>query len=158
MTRNRNTLLALSLCLALVPGAASAVDNNDGGAVRGSATVGSLAPNQGHFICTAAINATGTIASRLAGSYVSSAVLSSGGTGRISIGTYQVGFVAPCNNVQIAKGWMRVVQSDTLGTGSQPPGYCTVADRSTFVNALFIQCFNPTGILTDTSFTVSVSR
>jgi hypothetical protein len=60
--------------------------------------------------------------------------------------------------VQIANGWFRVIQPDTLTIGSLPARSCVVADRLGVPSALFIQCFNNTGVLVDTSFTVSVSR
>ena len=162
MMRSTNALLALSLCAGLVPGAALAASDNNGGGGGPTpldAAVGTLAPNHGHFICTAAINANGTIASILAGGYVDAAPASStGGTGKLSVGTYQVTFTGPCANVRIANGWFRVVQPDTLNIFSQPSRACNVADR--FIpntGSLWIQCFSGTA-LANTSFTVSVSR
>jgi|ERR1700732_866969 len=160
MFRSTNTLLALSLCAALVPGAALAGGpNGGGGPVPLNATVGSLAPNQGHFVCTAAINSDGSIATDLTGqnSHIDPATTFKGPEG-VPNGTYQVGFKTPCGNVQIANGWFRVVQPDTLTIGTLPPRYCYVADRFQVPNALWIQCFNSGGVLKDTSFTVSVSR
>jgi hypothetical protein len=152
---SKNALLAVSLCAALVPGAALAADNNGGGpgAKPLNATVGSLAPNQGHFLCTAAINSTGTVATALAGSHIDSAH-----TFLIVTGQYQVAFLAPCGNVQAVNGWMRVVEPDTLTTGTTGPIYCTVADRFGVTNAVFIECFNNAGALTNSSFTISASR
>jgi hypothetical protein len=143
----------LILAAGLVPAASLAQDTNGGGFSPNNAIAGSLAPNQGHFLCTAAINSNGTIATRLVGSFINP-----GTTARLSLGTYQVGFNGPCANVQIANGWFRVIQPDTLTTGTLPARSCTVADRAGVPSALFIQCFSNTGALVDTSFTVSVSR
>jgi hypothetical protein len=104
-------------------------------------------------LCTAAINSNGSIATRLVGSFINP-----GTTFRISLGTYQVGFNGPCSNVQIANGWFRVIQPDTLTIGSLPARSCVVADRFGVPSGLFIQCFSNTGALVDTSFTVFVSR
>jgi hypothetical protein len=143
--------LLICFCSWLVPGAALAQDNNGG--TKANATPGSLTPNQGHILCTAAINSDGTIATRLTGSYINSA-----NTKRLSTGTYQVAFNYPCGNVQIVWGWFRLVQPDTLTDGTLPARSCIVADRAGVPSALWIQCFSNTGALTDTSFTVSVSK
>jgi hypothetical protein len=143
----------LILAAGLLPGAALAQDTNNGGLKPADTAVGSLAPNQGHFLCTAAINSNGSIATRLVGSFINP-----GTTFRLSLGTYHVGFNGPCSNVQIANGWFRVIQPDTLTIFTLPARSCTVADRSGVPSALFIQCFSNTGALVDTSFTVSVSR
>ena len=75
-------------------------------------------------------------------------------------GRYQVGFKAPCPNVQIANGWFRLVQPDTLTGGVMAARFCYVANRDPPgpPSALFIECFNAAGVDADTSFTVSVSR
>jgi hypothetical protein len=118
--------------------------------------VGSLAPNEGHILCTAAINSNGTIATHLFGGTFD--YIDAPRTFRLSTGRYQVGFKGPCPNVQIANGWFRIVQPDTLTGGVLGPRYCTVANRDGVPSALFIECFNNAGADTDTSFTVSVSR
>jgi hypothetical protein len=126
-------------------------DNPSSAAVsRADAPVGSLAPNQAHFICTAAINSTGTIAG---GNFVDTAH-----TFKISTGRYQVGFLAPYPNVQIKNGWFWVIQPDTLMGGTMPARFCEVADRDGVPSVLFIECFDHNGIDANTSFTVSVSR
>ena len=152
----KKAFLAASAIIAglLLPAAALAQDNNGAGFRPADAGVGTLAPNQAHFLCSAAINSNGTIATRLVGSFINGPPL----TVRLSLGTYQVSFNGPCANVQIANGWFRVIQPDTLTTGSLPARSCTVADRGGVPSAVFIQCFNNAGTLTDTSFTVSVSR
>jgi hypothetical protein len=154
MIHSRKALLALSLCTGLIPGAALAADNNGaGGAATLNATVGSLAVNGGRFICTAAINSDGTIATTLAGSFIDATR-----TFKVGTGDYQVAFKGPCGNVQIQNGWFRVVQRDTLTTGVLPDGTCIVADRAGVPSAVFIRCFNTAGVQANTSFTVSVSR
>lgn len=157
----RLNVLALAFCAGLVPSVAPAADNNGGGLGTQDAAVGSLAPNQGHFICTAAINSAGSIAG---GNFVNVVTADSGtlgGTRKLSLGTYSVGFVGPCGNVQSKNGWFRVVQPDRLSAGPLPPRICTVSDRflGAPTNVILIQCFNgATGALADTSFTISVSR
>ena len=156
MIRSRNTLLALSLCAGLVPGAALAADNINGGnagPVPLSLGIGTAAVNAGRILCTAAINANGTIATTLAGSFINPAT-----TSRLGLGLYQVGFKGPCSNVQSINGWFRIVEPDTLTTGSTGPRYCTVADRAGNPAGVFVECFNSTGGFADTSFTLSVSR
>jgi hypothetical protein len=145
--------LLLGTAIGLVPGAAFAQsqDKPSSAAVSpADAPVGSLAPNQAHFLCTAAINSTGTIAG---GNFVDPARTFKLGTGR-----YQVGFLAPCPNVQIANGWFRVIQPDTLNNSVMPDRSCYVADRFGVASALFIECFDHNGSDANTSFTVSVSR
>jgi hypothetical protein len=142
-------LLALPLCAVFVPSIAFADDNTGGLPVR-SLVAGTASDNHGHFVCTAAIDAGGTPVS---GEYVHPVQ-----TLRISTGTYQVGFKAPCSNVQIKNGWFRIVQPDTLGTGTLPATSCIVADRAGVPSAIWVQCFNFLGALADTPFTLHVSR
>jgi len=151
MFRRKNALLSVAMCAAVVPGAALAGDNNGGPAPN--APVGSLALNAGRILCTAAINSNGTIATTLAGSFINPAT-----TSRFGLGLYQVGFKGPCSNVQAVNGWFRIVQRDTLTTGSLGAGSCAVADRSGNPAGVFVNCFNGTGGAADTSFTLSVSR
>jgi hypothetical protein len=154
MIRSRNTLLALSLCAGLVPGAALAADNINGGnagPVPLSLGIGTAAVNAGRILCTAAINANGTIATTLAGSFINSAA-------RFGPGLYGVAFRGPCGNVQSINGWFRIVEPDTLTTGSTGARYCTVADLAGNPAGVFIECFNSAGGFADTSFTLSVSR
>jgi hypothetical protein len=150
MFRRKNTLLSVALCAALVPGAALAVDN---GPVAPDLAVGSGALNAGRILCTAAINTNGSIATTLAGSFIDPV-----NTHILGTGVYQVAFKGPCSNIQSINGWFRLIQPDTLTTGSLPARSCTVADRAGLVSGLFIVCFNSAGLLTNTSFTVSVSR
>lgn len=142
------------LVAAAIGGAGVALAGPNGTAAR-DITAGTAAPNQGHFLCTAAINSDGTIATVGGGaaSHVKAA-----STFRLGTGTYQVAFLAPCGNVQLKNGWFRVVQVDTLTTGSISPGTsCTVADRAGDTSAVFVDC-GLNGTAVDTSFTISVSR
>jgi hypothetical protein len=160
MVCSKSTVFALSLCVVLVPGTLFAAVNGPEGqeivagapAAAGPAT----STNEGHFLCTAAINATGGVFS---GQYVNGAL-----TGRVlpaqgglAAGSYQVSFNAPCANVQIANGWFRICQIDTLTIGTIG-GYCTVADRYGVPSAVWVETFNAAGTPTNLPFTLSVSR
>jgi hypothetical protein len=154
MIRSASVFLSLSLAAGLASGAALAADSNGpGGAAPKNAGVGSIEENGGRFLCNAAINTNGSIATELDSSFIDPVR-----TFKLSTGTYQVGFKGPCANVQIANGWFRIVQPDTLTFNTLPARSCTVADRFLVPSALFIQCFDFRGNLVDTSFTVSVSR
>jgi hypothetical protein len=153
MVNFKSSLLVLCLCAAFVPGAALAGDDN----VPSGMKAGAMPPpargaenNHGHFVCTAAINAGGGVFS---GEYVNAAQ-----TSNLSPGTYQVAFKAPCSDVRIAGGWFRIAQPDTLTWGTMPTRTCTIADRANNVSAIWVQCFDGTGRLTNTSFTLHVSR
>jgi hypothetical protein len=158
MMRSKRTLFALSLCAAAVPVVALAAVNGPVGGQRvvAAAAGAGLDTNEGHFLCTAAINAAGRVFS---GQYVNGAQ-----TGRVlpadgglAAGTYQVAFNNPCPNVQIANGWFRVCQIDTLTIGTVA-GYCTVADRAGVPSAVWVETFNTAGVPTNLPFTLSVSR
>ena len=124
MVRSKSTLFALSLCAALVPGIALAQNAANGGPAGGmrddmDAAGPALNTNEGHFLCTAAITAAGGVFS---GQYVNAALTGKtigalDGTG-LPRGAYQVAFLAPCSNVQIANGWFRICQIDTLTIGT----------------------------------------
>ena len=150
----KSVALAALMGAAFLPGAAFAGDNG-GGPTGLDVTVNSLAANEGHILCTAAINSTGSVAT-------------AGGPGTshvdvvhtlsIGVGQYQVAFLNPCSNVTIKNGFFRIVQTDTLSGGSVPAGTsCSVADRDGVVNAVFVKC-DVLGTPTNTSFTISVSR
>ena len=154
LTYLRLPAAALSLCVGLLSSAAFAQGINSG-PVHASVSSRAIAEtNHGHFVCTGAINANGTIASPVSeADYIDATK-----TLRLSLGTYQVGFLPPCPNVQITNGWFRIVQPDTLTIGTTGPVFCTVADRAGVPSAVFVECFNNAGAFTDTSFTISVSR
>jgi hypothetical protein len=174
MLRLKDTVFALLLCTALVPGMAVAQEEVNGAprgvaapAIAGAAT----STNEGHFICTAAINANGTVFS---GQYVNASqtgrvLASSGGCGTTpaNAGCYQVSFAtpgSPCASATIAAGWFRICQIDTLGFGTLT-GFCTVADRAPPgpAGAIWVETFSnsgPGGSIAPTAlpFTLSVSR
>jgi hypothetical protein len=161
MMRFKSTLFALSLCAALVSGIALAAAAVNEGPVGGmdadmDAAGPALNTNEGHFLCTAAITSAGGVFS---GQYVNGALTFrlTPAMGGLLHGSYQVAFLAPCPNVQIANGWFRICQIDTLTTGTVN-GYCTVADRFGVPSAVFVETFNAAGVPTDLPFTLSVSR
>jgi len=127
-----------------------AMGQNEGSGVAPSdLPVGGAQDNRGHFLCTAAINSNGT---RAGGNTVFS-------SSNLGLGTYQVIFRAPCQNITARNGWARVVQVDTLTTGSIGGGVsCTTADRAGFPNGVFILCTNAAGVQVNTSFFLFVAR
>jgi hypothetical protein len=155
---SRSAFFALSLCAGLIPGVALAGPNEETGPAPKNATAGSLAPNHGHVLCSAAINSDGSIATALAGSYIDHTK-----TFRLTTGQYQVGFNGPCGNVQAVNGWFHIVQVDRLTAGFPAPAVCTTADRAGVPSAVFVRCFcaspSPPFVgACDTSFELSVSR
>ena len=152
-TRIYKTSVAVLATLLLGVGVAVAASNGVPHA-PGDVVVNTLVPNQGHFLCTAAINSDGTIATATPQfSHVNPAL-----TSRLATGQYQVGFLAPCADARIRQGFFRVVQPDTLFDGSLPAGASgTVADRGGVPAAIFVQCSVGT-VVTDMSFTLSLSR
>lgn len=125
-----------------------AMGQNDSGYAPSDAPAGSLQDNRGNLLCTAAINSTGT---KAGGNTVAAST-------RLGLGTYQVTFKAPCTSVTAANGWMRVVQVDTLTTGSLPSIKCTTADRAGVPNAVWVACYNSAGAPADTSFFLFLLR
>ena len=102
---------------------------------------------------TAAINSNGTIANCFRCNGAS--------TLHLGTGIYQVGFD---ENVQAVRGWSRMVQVDTLGTGSLN-AWCTTADRAGVANAIWVSCQAPGGpgsmgksVPADVSFFIFVAR
>ncbi len=175
MLRLKDTVFALLLCTALVPGMAVAQELGEAnGAPRGAvpAIAGPAThTNEGHFICTAAITANGSVFS---GQYVNASqtgrvLASSGGCGSTptNAGCYQVSFNttdSPCASAKIAAGWFRVCQIDTLTFGTLT-GFCTVADRAPPgpAGAIWVETFSNSGpggsiVSTALPFTLSVSR
>ena len=150
----KSVALAALMGAAFLPGAAFA-GGNGSGPTGFDAPVNSLAANEGHILCTAAINSDGTVAT--AGGPGTSHV-DVAHTLTLGAGEYQVAFLNPCSNVTIKNGFFRIVQADVLTASSLPTGTsCSVADRSGVVNAVFVQC-DVLGTLTNTPFTISVSR
>lgn len=155
---------ALVLSAALGSGAALAQVNG------ASTSAAGLAPavagpatdtNEGHFICSAAINANGTVFSgQYANATLTGRVLPT--DGGLAAGTYQVSFNtpgSPCPVDHIAAGWFRHCQIDTLTIGTVT-GYCTTADRARPGpdGAIWVETFNAAGKPTNLPFILSVSR
>ena len=144
------SVVALTFSLATCFSVAAFAENGGGGRASQNLPVGTALPNNGHAICTAAVNSDGTLAGRnLANPATSS---------RIGAGQYQIGFQAACADVRAVRGFMRIVTPDTLTTGSTGPRFCTAADRAGVTSAIFVQCFNDAGVSTDTSFTIMAVR
>jgi len=126
-----------------------AMGQNDGGYASSDLPVGSAQDNRGHFLCTAAINSNGT---RAGGATVASSA-------NLGVGSYQVIFRPPCQNITARNGWARIVQVDTLQILSIGGGVsCTTADRAGNPNGVFVFCHNHAGIATNTSFFLFVAR
>lgn len=142
--------LSLLLLTTLNPAGNAFADDNGGRAP--AVPVGSLAANHGQVLCTAGINADGTVGGGL------HVLRDPTKTFKLSTGNYQVLFGVPCNNITAAKGWARWLQVDTLTTGSIFGVSCTTADRAGAINGVFVQCVNHAGALTDTSFFLFVAR
>ena len=132
---------------------ALAQDRNLGDEVEALDVIpGSLNANNARGLCTAAINSDGTVAG---GQFVNK---NTAETRRISPGTYEVDFRNPCNNITAARGWARYIQVDTLGVGWLPPRICTTADRSGDASSVYVECYDTDGVLTDTSFFLTITR
>lgn len=112
--------------------------------------ISSAVATRGQVLCTAAVNSTGSIP----GCFSCNKLQSS----RLSLGNYQVAFTGICENITAARGWSRWLQVDTLATGAIFGVSCTTADRAGNPNAVFVQCVNSAGALTDTSFFLFVAR
>lgn len=141
---------------ALAFSSAALADNNggSGGVTRYDAAANSIADSHGQVMCTAAINSDGTVGG---GQGVSANI---GQTYHVGVGQYQVGFATSsgCRNITAANGFFRWVQVDTLTYGSAAPVSCSTADRYGNAQAVFVQCVNGAGALTDTSFMLFVAR
>jgi hypothetical protein len=103
----------------------------------------------GSVKCTASVNADGSI--------LACKHCNPGDTNHIDTGEYQIGFNKPCQSILAVNGWSRWTQVDTLATSSLG-GYCTTADRSGDVNAVFVECFDNSGTPADTSFFLFVAK
>jgi hypothetical protein len=113
----------------------------------------SAEPTRGVVFFTAAINSDGSIASCFG--------CDATNTQRLGVGQYQIDFA---QNVQAINGWSRWVQADTLTTGSED-AWCNTADRSSDVNAVWVNCQHSGGPGSmgnsapfDTSFFLFVAR
>lgn len=132
--------------------AVSFADDNRGGegSVGGAAVTHSTA-TRGQVMCTAAINADGSVASCFNCNKDVTETL------KLSTGTYQVAFQGICDNAQASKGWSRWVQVDTLTDGTQN-AYCTTADRAGKPKAVWVQCRDHDGAYVDASFFLFLAR
>jgi hypothetical protein len=101
---------------------------------------------RGVVFFTAAINSDGTVAS----------CFNCNGVHHLGTGLYQVGFNTGA--ITANNGWSRIVQVDTLSTGSIFNVSCTTADRSGVPTAVFVSCSNGAGLAQDTSFFLFVAR
>lgn len=145
------TATVLATCLFCTIAMAQDIDNGGRGVLK-SVSVGSLLPNSGHGICTAAINSNGTIAG---GNLVNEDTAE---TKRIGVGMYEVDFLSPCNDVRAQQGFMRFIQVDTLSGGSIGHITCTTADRYGDPSSVWVNCTNEDGDNADTSFFLMVTR
>jgi len=143
-------LSALALTAALASGASIAGPNDPSGRVAEDAAVGSLAFNGGAILCTAAINSDASVAGGTP--YVDHANL-------LSTGSYEVIFKSnACKNITAKLGYARIVQVDTLTTGSISGVSCTTADRSGNPDGVWVNCTDGTGMQVNTSFFLFVLR
>jgi hypothetical protein len=145
-------LLIITLCMTAVlsqwSSVAQAQNGSTGSGVSPSVTL--AARNRGIVNYTAAINADGSVASCFE--------CVPANTGRVATGQYVVDFF---RDVRINGGYFRVVQVDTLGTGTVFGGVsCTTADRSGVITSVFVYCTSAGsgGQPVDTSFTMIVFR
>jgi hypothetical protein len=128
-------------------------ENGNGPSAAAPGAVTHAAATRGQVMCTAAINADGTVASCF---NCSKDVTK---TKRQGTGTYQVTFNNTCPTVAANSGWSRWVQPDTLSTsGSVGARFCTTSDLGTSANGVFVDCYDSTGTNTDTSFFLFVAR
>jgi hypothetical protein len=142
-------LSALALVTALAGGAAVAGPNDPGGRIPADAPAGSLSNNQGALLCTAAINSDASLAGGT--QYVASASL-------VATGSYEVIFKGACKNITAARGYARIVQVDTLTTGSISGITCSSADRAGNRDGVWVNCTDGAGVQTNTSFFLFVLR
>lgn len=125
--------------------------NSNGESVQAITLSGGI--DRGVVFKTAAINTDGSVASCFRCDKLH--------TLRLGPGAYQVAFD---ELVTANQGWSRWIQVDTLTTGSEN-AWCTTADRSGDVNAIYVQCqheggagSNGNSAPVDTSFFIFVAR
>jgi hypothetical protein len=137
-------VLAIGICVA--SRGAFAGENGDNGTAEPLVTTAK--PTNGSVKCTANINSDGSV---LACKHCNAA-----DTVHLGLGTYQVGFSKPCQNILAVDGWSRWVQADALSNGAEV-AFCTTADRFNDVNAIFVECQNASGPV-DESFFLFVAK
>jgi hypothetical protein len=144
----KHLLSAIGGALILAAGSTASAQMN-GGAAPMSVAPGSLNDNLGALICTAAINADGTLAG-------GANVLS---TANLGGGSYEVVFNNKCStDLRAQKGYARWVQVDTLTTGSIGDIKCTTADRAGNKRGVWVNCTDGAGVAAPTSFFLFVAR
>jgi hypothetical protein len=142
-------VLAVGIC---VTSAGAFAQQGDAPAVKPSAAAPAATnkATNGSVKCTADINADGSIFACKHCNPADTMHL-------VPTGEYQVGFSKPCLNITSANGWSRWVQVDPLSASSSN-AYCTTADRSGDVNAIYVQCQDNTGAAVDASFYLFIAR
>jgi hypothetical protein len=150
----KSLALAVGLVIALAGASSAQDDNNAPGQSRYLPdNVKSAQQTRGVVFFNAAINTDGSIASCFHCTALN--------TKRLGVGEYQIDFG---QNVQAINGWSRLVQADTLTTGSEN-AWCNTADRALDVNAIYVNCQTAGGPGSmgnskpvDTSFFLFVAR
>ena len=122
-------------------------ERDNGVAAAAPVTLGNA--TRGVIFGTAAINADGAVASCFNCNKAATVHL-------FPPGTYQVAF--NFGNVTANAGFSRWVQVDTLSTGATVGVSCATADRAGVPSAIWVQCFNGSGALVDTSFFLFLAR
>lgn len=131
--------------------AAAIVEEFDAGApqeIEATPLVTLAQATRGVVFGTAAINLNGSIASCF--NCVSAS------TEHLSAGRYQIAFNFA--SVTANNGWSRWVQVEDLSTGTAPLVHCSTADRAGVASAVYVQCYNGAGTLTDTPFFLFLAR
>jgi len=137
----------VAFCAGLALSAGALADDNWGVAQPLDAPT-ALKVNIADIVCSAAVNSTGSLAG---GETVAAST-------RLGVGTYEVKFKAPCRSITAKNGWARIVQPDTLQTGTLANSTCVTADRAGVPDAVWVQCYGPTSAPRDTSFMLLVLR
>lgn len=144
-------LAALAVYVRAQNESAFQINNLNGGFVSSSVFLGHQ--TRGVVFKTAAINSDGSVAGCFR--------CVTGSTLHLGTGIYQVAFD---ENVQATNGWSRIVQADTLTTGTEN-AWCNTADRAGDANAVWVNCQHEGGagsmgnsVPVDTSFFMFVMR
>jgi hypothetical protein len=145
-------VLALGICVSWGGTFAGQDDGDVNGTTASPSAVTPLPvtakATKGSVKCTAAINSDASV--------LSCNHCNPADTNHIGTGRYQVGFSKPCQNILAVNGWSRWVQADVLNDSSEN-AYCTTADRSGDVNAVYVQCQNAGGLV-NASFFLFVAK
>ena len=124
-----------------------AVQSHINGQASASSAIALANSTRGVVFKTAAINPDASVAACFR--------CNRGTTLHLGTGEYQIGFdeIVAANN-----GWSRMLQVDTLSTGSINNVSCSTADRSGLPSAIFVECYDGSGTHVDTSFFLWVAR